>query len=370
MLTFETLHKAVTHPQGAVARFASLIEPCTDDTLTAMARDAAALTRRHFGKTMRLFIPLYVSNTCVNACVYCGFARQNEIPRRVLTFDEIKREAACLAAQGFRSILLVAGEHPRDVSTEFLESIIADLKPSFPSVVLEIAPQDTANYRRLVAAGAEGLVNYQETYLPELYATLHPAGPKKNYDWRLQTPERAAEAGFSRVGIGALLGLAPWREEMLLLAAHLDYLQRIHWQTHFTVSFPRLRPASGGYEPPHPLGDREFIQLVCAFRIAFPQAGLVMSTRESPALRDLLAPLGLTMMSAGARTNPGGYSAAVAAEDTGRDEKDIRDTKDGASIEDDTQFCVADSRDAATVTARLRELGLDPVWKDWDAVIG
>ena len=353
----------------AVAAFARDLAPADDARLEDMARRSRALTRRHFGRTLRLFAPLYLSNECINTCTYCGFSRENAILRVTLEAEQVRAEARHLAAQGFRNILLVAGEHPKFVSAGYLETIIRALAPEIPSLSIEVAPMEAAEYAPLVRAGAEGLVVYQETYHKPTYEKLHLAGPKKDFAWRMACPERGHAAGFRRIGIGALFGLHDWREEAVALAAHLDHLLRTCWKAHFTVSFPRIRPAAGGFQPEHPLGDRDFVQLLCAFRLHFPRVGLVLSTREPPALRDAVAPLGITTMSAGSQIEPGGY--------TGQGRGGLHLTVRGRAVACDTapdalateQFAASDRRPPQEVAARLRELGLDPVWKDWDRAI-
>lgn len=350
----------------APLRFERLLAPMDDAALSRLAGEAAAATRRHFGKAMRLFAPLYLSNECINSCVYCGFSRENAILRVTLEIDEVVREAKHLADQGFRSLLLVAGEHPKFVSQDYLGRCIRAIRDFIPSVALEIAPMETEDYLPMVGAGAEALIVYQETYNQPVYKELHVAGPKKDFLWRLDCPERAYAAGFRRIGVGALFGLAPWKEEARALAAHLEYLQKTCWQAQFTVSLPRMRPAAGEFQPAEILPDREFIQLLCAFRIAFPHAGLVLSTREPGALRDILAPLGITHMSAGSHTEPGGY--------TGQGLQNVHQTVKGRQIaaaegNPEAQFSISDERTPAQVAERLRTLGLDPVWKDWDAAI-
>ena len=347
--------------------FEALLEPMDDTRLQSLAANSAAVTRRHFGRTMRLFAPLYLSNECINSCAYCGFSRENAIQRVTLEIDQMEKEARHLVAEGFRNILLVAGEHPKFVSGSYLESCIERLRAFVPSLSIEVAPMEVPDYERIVRAGAEGLVVYQETYHREIYARMHLAGPKKDFDWRLDCPERGHEAGFRRIGIGALFGLADWRFEALALAAHLEYLQRVCWKSQLTVSLPRLRPAAGEFEPENPLPDREFIQLLCALRVTFPAVGIVLSTREPAALRDLVAPLGITMMSAGSHTEPGGY--------TGQGKDSLHLTVRG-KIQPGTggdaateQFSISDDRDARTVEGVLQRLGLDPVWKDWDSEI-
>jgi len=347
-------------------RFAALIEPKTDAELESMAAESRALTLRHFGRTIRMFAPLYLSNECINSCKYCGFARENPILRVTLEVEEVVREARHLALEGFRNILLVAGEHPKFVSNGYLEQCIARLQPEFPGISLEVGPMETADYVPLVRAGAEGLVVYQETYNREAYSELHTFGPKKDFDWRLACPVRAYDAGFRRIGIGALFGLWHWREEATALAAHLEYLQKRCWKAQITVSMPRLRPAAGDFEPRHPLGDRDFVQLLCALRICFPQAGIVLSTRESPKFRDAIIPLGVTMISAGSHTEPGGYTGA------GRDT--LHQTVRGRHVALDAaersgatgQFVISDARRAGEMANSLRRQGYEPVWKDWD----
>ncbi len=354
--------------------FESLIQPCTDAELEARALDARRLTRQHFGATMRFFAPLYLSNECINSCRYCGFSRENPILRVTLTLDQVETEVRHLLEKGFRNFLLVAGEHPRFVGRDYLAECVRRLRAlGVPSINLEVGPMETEDYRSIVEAGAEGLIVYQETYNREVYAAMHLAGPKKDYDARLACPRRAYEAGFRRIGLGALFGLADWREEALALARHLDELLAICWKAFFTVSAPRLRPAAGEFEPLVHVTDRDLTQFVIAMRIAFPQVGIVLSTRESPTLRDGLACVGITAMSAGSHTEPGGYTGA------GRD--DLHRTSHGCRVElpkdrvpsegeqATEQFAIADRRSVEEVAVRVRELGLEPVWKDWDPAL-
>jgi len=340
----------------------------SDARLTALARESEAITRQHFGRAIRLFAPLYLSNECINNCSYCGFSRDNPILRVTLEAESVVREARHLAAEGFRNILLVAGEHPKFVSNGYLEACVRALVPEVPSIALEVAPMETPEYERLVQAGAEGLVVYQETYDRATYQRMHTAGPKKDFDWRLACPERAYAGGFRRIGIGALFGLQDWRTEAFALASHLEHLLRHCWKAQFTVSLPRLRPCAGGFVPEFHMDDREFIQLVCAFRVCFPQVGIVLSTREPAALRDALIPLGVTLMSAGSHTEPGGY--------TGEGKADLhltikgRQVKPEGSAEAATgQFEISDERSSAEIARLLQSKGFDPVWKDWDSAI-
>lgn len=347
--------------------FESLLCPADDAGLRALAAHSASLTRQHFGRTMRMFAPLYLSNECINSCAYCGFSRENAIQRVTLEVDQVEAEARHLASEGFRNILLVAGEHPKFVSGGYIRHCIGRLRPFIPGISIEVAPMETDAYRPLVAAGAEGLVVYQETYHRETYAEMHLSGPKKDFDWRLDCAERGHEAGFRRIGVGALFGLWHWRDEALALAAHLEYLLRVCWKSQITVSLPRLRPAAGEFQPGHPLPDRDFIQLLCALRVTFPTVGIVLSTREPAALRDVVAPLGVTLMSAGSHTEPGGY--------TGQGREALHVTVRGRALEGSggeaatEQFAISDTRDAGAVSRTLGGMGLDPVWKDWDAGI-
>lgn len=359
--------------------FAALISPAGAEQLEALAWRAHIITKQRFGRVIRLFAPLYLSNECINNCAYCGFARENPIRRVTLTLEEVVREARALKASGFRNLLLVAGEHPRVVGSDYLETCVRVLHPEVPGLSLEIGALETQAYKRLVAAGAEGLVVYQETYDRATYAELHRTGPKRDFDWRLETPERAHEAGFRRIGIGALLGLHGWRSDALCLAAHAAYLFSRCWRSSLTVSVPRLRPCAGHFNPTALVSDRDLTQLVVALRIFLPDVGIVLSTREPARLRDGLIPLGVTLMSAGSHTEPGGY--------TGAGREHTRATEDGAvtktggggghsqqsnlHLTDATgQFEIADERSPAEVAGRIRQLGYEPVWKDWDVALG
>jgi len=370
----ETLGK----PRVSLADFAALISPAAGELLENMGRKSNALTLQRFGKTIRLFAPLYLSNECVNNCSYCGFSRDNPILRVTLSLEEVRREAGALKLQGFRNLLLVAGEHPKFVSNHYLRDCIAALHADWPSVSLEVGPMETEEYRPLVAAGADGLVVYQETYDRNIYAAMHTAGPKRNFDWRLETPERAYAAGFRRLGIAPLYGLADWRLEALSVAAHADYLLRHCWKAAVTLSLPRLRPCAGEFEPLTHITDRELAQLICAFRLMFPDVGIVLSTREEPKLRDGLISLGVTMMSAGARTEPGGYTGAGREKIHHTERGLIKELASGASewaprenrpTNATGQFNVGDKRPPQVVAELIRRLGYEPVWKDWDAAL-
>jgi 2-iminoacetate synthase len=287
------------------------------------------------------------------------------------------RETRALKEQGFRNVLLVAGEHPKFVSSDYLRDCVAAVHRELPGVSLEVGPMETAQYQPMVEAGAEGLVVYQETYDRGIYADMHTAGPKRNFDWRLETPERAYAAGFRRLGIGALFGLADWRQEALSVAAHAQFLLRTCWKAQVTLSLPRLRPCAGDFQPLTQLADRELVQLICAFRIFLPDVGLVLSTREPAPLRDGLIPLGITLMSAGSHTEPGGYTGAgqdrLHRTEGGRIVALTGDASEWAPVTGRTaatgQFDIADHRSPDEVSEQVRRLGYEPVWKDWDAAL-
>ncbi len=359
--------------------FATLVSPAAGESLETLCRMSRAVTQQRFGKVIRLFAPLYLSNECINNCQYCGFSRDNPILRVTLSLDEVLQEARALKEQGFRNLLLVSGEHPKFVSSGYLRECVEALHREFPSISLEVGPMETEEYVPLVRAGADGLVVYQETYDRVVYAQMHTAGPKRNFDWRLETPERAYAAGFRRIGIGALYGLSDWRLEAICLAAHAQWLLRHCWKAQMTISFPRLRPCAGEFTPLTQMSDRELVQLICALRLMFPDVGMVLSTREAAKLRNGLLPLGITLMSAGSHTEPGGYTGA-GRENVHRTERGrIVALASGASewaVPNDRatnatgQFEIADNRSPEEIAEVIRGIGYEPVWKDWDGALG
>jgi 2-iminoacetate synthase len=367
---------SMDRPHLSLNDFAYLISPAGAELLEPLSRRSQQMTRQRFGKVIRLFAPLYLSNECINACQYCGFSRGNPILRVTLTPEEVRREARALLGQGFRNILLVSGEHPKFVSSDYMARCVSLLHEEVPSLSLEIGPMETAAYGPLVQAGAEGLVVYQETYDRAVYGAMHTAGPKRNFEWRMETPERAYAAGFRRLGIGALYGLGDWRLEAISVAAHAAYLLRNCWKAQLTISLPRLRPCAGEFQPLTHLSDRELVQLVCAFRLMFPDVGLVLSTREPAKLRNGLIPLGITLISAGSHTEPGGYTGA--GKETLHHTEHGRIVELGASewatpdnrpVHATSQFQIADDRSPREVADLIRQLGYEPVWKDWDAAL-
>lgn len=344
--TERDVERALRKGRRDLSDFASLLSPAARDRLDEMAEAAHSLTVRRFGRTIHLFAPLYLSNECVSSCTYCGFSAENEIARHTLSVDDVVAEARELRARGFRDLLLVAGEHARIVSKDYLVECVRALADEVPSISLEVQVWDRGTYQRLVEAGCDGLVVYQETYDRETYAAVHLKGKKRNFDWRLAAPDRGAAAGMRKLGVGALLGLHhDWRADAIAVAAHARALMRRWWRAEVTVSLPRLRPAAGGYEPSAPVDDVDFVQLLCAFRLCLPDVGITLSTREPPQLRDAILRLGITHMSAGSHTEPGGYAAPSEAE---------------------PQFAVSDTRSPAEVAAVLRSAGYETVWKDWE----
>jgi 2-iminoacetate synthase len=367
----KTLDNLALEKSQLVRRFEQLIAPKSDVDLEAMAQTSRAFTWQNFGRTMRLFAPLYLSNECINNCRYCGFSRDNPILRVTLNVDEVVAEARHLSRVGFRQVLLVAGEHPKFVSPGYLSDCVRALAPDFPSIAIEVGPMETNEYSPIVEAGAEGLVVYQETYNRGVYAELHTAGPKRDFDWRLDCPERGYEAGFRRIGIGALFGLWRWQDEAVALAAHLEYLFKRCWQAQISVSLPRLRPAAGGFRPLFSMSDRELAQLVCALRISFPQVAIVLSTRERAMFRDALVSLGVTMMSAGSHTEPGGYTrqGAEHLHQTVHGRIVAPEFQNGEDQLATGQFEISDERSPEEIADVLRRRGLEPVWKDWDQTL-
>lgn len=340
----------------SLEEFAALLSPAATAHLEEMAQISQALTQRNFGKTIHMFAPLYLSNECVNKCKYCGFSRDNEIPRVTIPVAQAVHETGMLARQGFRSLLLVAGEHPKWVSNGYIVEVIRQCLPLMPSIAIELGPTTVANYAKMAEAGCEGIVVYQESYHPDTYADMHPAGPKKNMAFRLDTLERAYEAGMRRLGMSPLYGLYEWRHEAVAVAAHAMHLMRTCWRAELSLGLPRMRPATGGFAPKMEdvMSDRQTVQLLCAFRMTFPRADITATTRERPAVRDGLVTIGATHMSAGASTEPGGYSDY--------DERTWRPR----TAQPGEQFHIADERGPREMEAMIRSRGYEVVWKDFD----
>ncbi len=339
------VERALSNESLDEADFLALLSEAAVPYLEPLAERALEITRQRFGRTIQLYAPLYLSNECVNRCTYCGFSHELDIPRVTLSVESICGEADHLYAQGFRHLLLVAGEAPKVVNLDYLVSVAQALRPRFDSLSIEVGTFNLAGYERLVAAGFDGLTLYQETYQTDAYRKVHLAGPKHDYTRRLEAIEHGGRAGFRSLGIGALLGLAPWQLEAHAVAMHGRKLALKYWRSRIAVSFPRIRDNAGGKLATYPVSDRALVQMICAMRLFLPDAELVLSTREPSELRDHLVGIGITRMSAGSRTNPGGY------------------TEDCESGE---QFAIEDTRPAAQVAESLLARGYEPVWKDFD----
>ena len=332
--------------RGGLEDFTALLSPiAASEFLEPMARLSHSLTQKRFGKAIRLFAPLYLSNECNNVCDYCGFSLGNKIVRKTLNQAELLREAGILKKMGFDHILLVTGESTRKVGLDYINQSLSTLRPYFSNLSIEVQPLQQEEYAVLKSSGLHAVLVYQETYNQESYAQHHLKGKKSNFEWRLATPDRLGKAGVHKIGLGCLFGLTKdWRADAFFAGHHMDYLQRKYWRTQYSMSFPRLRPCAGEIPPEVSLADRDLVQLICAFRIFNHELEISISTRESSELRDHLLPLGVTTMSAGSKTNPGGY---------GEDE----------SLE---QFEISDSRSVSEVSSQLQQSGYDVVWKDWD----
>ena len=343
------VERALSQEPGTyrIQKLTALLSPAAENYLEEMAQLARQLTIQRFGKIIQLYAPLYVSNYCSNNCRYCGFNCDNKFQRTRLTIEQAFGEAEIIAAEGFRNILLVSSEDRKFISIEYLAELANKLRGSFSSISVEIYQAERAEYAQLFEAGIEGVTLYQETYDRDCYSQHHKKGSKSDYDDRLETPERIGDAGMRQIGLGVLLGLTDWRAEMLALAEHAHFLIKKYWRSHFSFSFPRLRPAwevEGVLFENLPT-DKNLVQMMTALRLCFADAGLVLSTRERAELRDQLINIGVTKLSAGSKTNPGGYS--------GQEE----------AVE---QFEVDDDRQPAQVAQMIKHAGFEPVWKDWD----
>jgi 2-iminoacetate synthase len=328
-------------------RLLMLISPAAENFIEQMAQITHQLTLQRFGKTVRLYAPMYLSNLCINDCVYCGFNKSHKFPRIRLTIEQALAEAETIAKEGFKDLLLVSSEDKNFITVNYLAELASKLRPKFSSLSVEIYQMSTEEYAKLFAAGIEGVTLYQETYNRETYRKYHPAGPKADYDYRLSAADSFGQAGMREIGLGALLGLDDWRLETLALAEHAHYLMKRYWKSRVSFSFPRLRPAKDVDSAQfNLLSDKNLVQMILALRLCFADAGMTISTREPAHLRDQFVKLGITRMSAGSKTNPGGYSTHA----------------DSVS-----QFDIDDSRSPAQIAAMLKSHGLEPVWKDWDS---
>ncbi len=335
------------HKTGArtLEDFKALISPAAAGHLEQMATLSNQLTQKRFGKTIQMYAPMYLSNECQNICTYCGFSLDNKIKRTTLTDKQILRETEAIKALGFDHVLLVTGEANKVVDVPYFKKALELMRPHFSNISMEVQPLDQGEYEELIPYGLNSVLVYQETYHQEDYKLHHPKGKKSNFYYRLETPDRLGKAGIHKIGLGVLIGLEDWRTDSFFTALHLDYLEKKFWKTKYSISFPRLRPAEGILEPKVIMNDRELAQLICAYRIFNQEIELSISTRENQKFRNNIFKLGITTMSAGSKTNPGGY--AVEQE----------------SLE---QFEIDDKRTPEEVANVLKQNGYEPIWKDWD----
>lgn len=346
--TAADVERALSARNPGIEDFMALISPAAAPYLEQMALRSRELTQMRFGRTIGMYIPLYITNSCTNSCVYCGFNRHNKFPRVVLTPAEIENECKAIRELGpFENLLLVTGENPRVAGTDYLEEALRVCRPYFSNLTIEVMPLPAEDYRRLTESGLNGVVCFQETYHRERYKTYHPAGMKSNFEWRVNGFDRMGQAGVHKIGMGVLIGLEDWRTDVTMMARHLLYLRKNYWRTRYSVNFPRMRPSEGHFQPNVVMSDRELAQLTFAFRIFDPDVDISYSTRENHQFRNNMATLGVTTMSAGSKTDPGGYATYP------------------SSLE---QFAISDPTGPLEVAADLRALGREPVWKDWDRI--
>lgn len=342
------VERALAAPYRTMDDFAALVSPAADRYLREMASESYAATRRRFGNVMQLYVPLYLANVCQNHCVYCGFNSTNRIKRIVLGEEQIFREIEAIKKDPFQHILLVTGEAPEVSGVEYMARAMDVISSHFEQISLEVQPLETDEYRALMGHNLHGVYVYQETYNRTRYPVYHLRGRKTDFRYRLETPDRLCEADVYKVGLGNLIGLEDWRTEAWFTALHLRYLENRYWRAKYSISFPRLRPYTGseGFDPEYPATERNLLQLICAYRLVSENVEISVSTRESADCRDRLMPFGVTAMSAGSKTTPGGY-----ADRSGELE----------------QFATNDNRDPQEVSRAIRSKGFDPVWKDWSS---
>lgn len=344
--TTQDVEYALSKNKRDLEDFKALISPAAAPYLEQMAQLSMASTKKRFGNTIQMYVPMYLSNECQNICTYCGFSMTNKIPRRTLTDDEILKEIAFIKSKGYDHILLVTGEANKTVGVPYIKHAMELIKDQFSNITIEVQPLDQHEYEELIEANLYAVLVYQETYHRDEYKKHHPKGKKSNFDYRLDTADRLGKAGVHKIGLGALFGLEDWRADSFFTALHLKYLQKTYWKTKYSISFPRLRPHSGGLEPKVEMTDKHLVQTICAFRLLDEDVELSMSTRESEVFRNNIVHLGITSLSAESKTNPGGYVV------------------EPQSLE---QFEISDERPTEEIALMLENQGLEPVWKDWEA---
>ena len=342
------VRKALAKEHPDPEDFRALVSPAAAAFIEQMAARSNLMTQKRFGKTIQLYLPMYLSNECSNQCVYCGFSSNNIIDRITLSEDQILKEVKAIKSYGYEHILLVTGDFPEKVTLEYFKNAIKLIKPYFSQISFEVQPLDEHEYKELISLGLHTVYIYQETYNKENYFIYHPKGKKADFNYRLETPDRLGRAGIYKTGIGSLLGLEDWRTDAFFTALHLRYLEQTYWKTKYSISFPRLRPHAGEFQPKSQVTEKELVQLITAFRIYDEEVELSMSSRESRKFRDNSLKLGITCMSAGSRTDPGGYASCSNALE---------------------QFEVNDNRSHNEVAQMIKEKGYEAVWKDWDTCL-
>ncbi|MCX5711090.1 MAG: 2-iminoacetate synthase ThiH [Candidatus Omnitrophica bacterium] len=321
------------------------LQPGDENALETKAVLAKDLTLRFFGRAIQLYTPMYLANYCDNSCLYCGFNKNNKIERRKLSFDEVEAEARFISSTGLKHILILTGEDRLESPLEYIKDCIKILKTYFSSISVEIYPLSEAEYTSFVKEGVDGLTIYQEVYDEEIYSRMHPTGPKKDYLFRLDAPERGARAGMRSINIGVLLGLNDWRVEAFMLGLHAQYLQDKFPDVEIGVSLPRIRPQVSGFKPAYVVSDRDLAQIIIYLRLKLPRLSISLSTREGAGLRENLIPLGITRISAGSSTLVGGH------------------TLEGS--QESAQFKIQDQRSVEEIKTMLYKKGYQPVLKDW-----
>ncbi|MBM9535815.1 2-iminoacetate synthase ThiH [Desulfobulbus alkaliphilus] len=348
-VTDAAIKRSLAREKPGAMDFLTLVSPRAAGHLEAMAQKAHRLTVQYFGRTIQLFIPLYISNHCTNQCMYCGFNHNNPIQRRILSLEEIEEEAKAIARTGMQHVLFLTGEAQHITPIEYLVEAARCLKRYFASVAIEVYPLETEEYRLLQQAGVDGMTLFQETYNEDVYRRVHQAGKKKDYHWRLNGPERAARGGLRVVNIGPLLGLAEPRREIFFTGLHARYLENSFLDTEVAISLPRFNHAEGNFQPDYLVDDKTFVQFMTALRLFLPRAGLTISTRESATFRDRILPLGATRYSAGSSVGVGGYAES---------RPDLAH-----------QFEITDERNVEEVARAIMTHGYQPVYKDWDMIV-
>ncbi len=330
--------------------FMALISPAAQPYIEQMAQLSHQLTQKRFGKTIQMYVPLYLSNFCQNYCAYCGFSANNKIKRKVLSFNEIEEEVKAIAKLGFKHILLVTGEAESKAGVDYLQKAFDIIKPYTSLISIEVQPMSEKAYKTLVQSGLNTVYIYQETYNKKTYPSYHIKGKKADFENRINAFENLGNAGVHKIGLGILAGLEDWRTDSFFTALHLSYLKKTYWKTKYSISFPRLRPHEGAFQPNFIMTDKDLAQLIFAYRLFDENVEIALSTRESRTFRDNMIKLGVTSMSAESQTQPGGYANK-------NTDKDLE------------QFEVNDNRTAKELADMIRSQGYEPVWKDWDGYL-